>query len=201
MDGVNSPLPPTYTPPVNNTQPVNSGTPVNNSPPTQNYTPDAYSPTSTYGSASAPTSYPMSQLMYEQPTLAGNFSRFFIDSSDKFLKMGSNWLGKSVLNLMAGNIPFLTSKATSTQISNNINSWLGRADIIRAGVNPYQAILLQDVGVRNMTDLANIRNPQDQMTLSQMINGASATRGQPIFVSPANVTAWVTNAQQLPKNF
>ena len=168
--------------------------------PTTSYTTDTFNTSSSYATTLAsPSSMSISQLISEDPAMANRFSTFFMGTSDRFLKVGSSWLGRSVLNLLAGNIPILTSSTASTQISNNINAWLGRADIVRAGTTAYEASVLQDVGIKNVNDLAAVTNPSDQAVVAQMMMAASASRGQPLMVQPANVATWVARAQSLPK--
>lgn len=199
MDGINGTTSTPYTN-VGNTQPVATPVPVT-APVINNIPKDNFTTTNTYATAPTPQSYPLSQLMYESPSTASRLSSFFMDSSDKFLRVGSNWLGKTFINMLSGNIPLFTSSAASTQISNNVNTWLGRADLIRGGANPYQALLLQDVGIKNLTDLSALRNPQDQATVAQLMTNASINRGQPVTILPANVTSWVATAQGLSKYF
>lgn len=199
MDGINGTSSTSYTN-IGNAQPVVNVAP--STPPiSNNYPKDSFTTSGTYSATPTAQSYPISQLMYESPSTASRLSSFFMDSSDKFLRVGSNWLGRTFINMLSGNIPFITSSAVSTQVSNNINTWLGRADLVRTGANPYQAMLLQDVGVKNLNDLSALRNAQDQATVAQLMTNASISRGQPVTISPSNVTAWVTLAQQLPKYF
>ena len=139
--------------------PANNVAPTTGVPPT-NYPTDGFSPSSSYASlASTPNSYPLSQIMFEQPSLSSRMGTFFMGSSDSFLKVGTTWIGRQFINLLSGNIPILTSKSAATQISNNINLWLGRSDLVRVGANPFEASLLQEVGVKNVNDLAILTNP------------------------------------------
>jgi len=147
------------------------------------------------------TSYPVSQIMSEDPNLANRFSKFFLGSSNTLLKLGTNWLGKAFINLIAGNVPLFTSNQASLQISNNISTWVSRSDLVRTGATPYQAALLQDAGIRNVNDLATVTNMTDQAILASRMTTASIARGQAIAVSPANVSAWVNSSLQLPKYF
>jgi hypothetical protein len=163
------------------------------------YGTDSFSSSNNYATLSTPSSMPISQLIAEDPAMANRFSTFFMGTSDRFLKVGSSWLGRSVLNLLAGNFPLLTSSTASTQISNNINAWLGRADIVRAGTTAYEASVLQDVGIKNINDLAAVTNPSDQAVVAQMMVAASTARGQTLLVQPGNVANWVAKAQSLPK--
>lgn len=165
---------------------------------TNPYSTDGYSNSvSTLGSGS--NSFPVSQIIAESPSIASKFSRFFISSSSSLLRVGSNSVGRFFLNMMAGNIPFITSKTVSTQISNSINVWVGRSDLVRTGMNPMQATLFQDAGIKNVTDLSLIGNPADQGVLAQMVNAAGAARGIPANVTPSQVSSWVAASQQLPK--
>jgi hypothetical protein len=167
-----------------------------------NYKTDRFTPTASYTALSgSPPNYPISQIIPEDPAAASKFSKWFIGSSNTMLKLGSNWLGKFFVNLVAGNIPIFTSTSVSTQISNNVNLWVGRSDLVRANVTPYQAMLLQDVAIKNINDLSVVTNPNDQAVLAQMVNAASVTRGQPIFVDQPTVASWVATAQTLPKYF
>lgn len=146
-------------------------------------------------------SFPISQIMTEDPALASRFGKFFLGTSDRLLRVGTNWFGRFLVNMVAGNFPLFTSKTVSTQISNNVNLWIGRSDLVRAVGNPYSATLLQDVGIKNVNDLAVITNPSDQAVISQMMTAASAQRGQPVFINQMMVSGWVATAQQLPKYF
>lgn len=145
------------------------------------------------------SSYPISQIITESPSLASRFGTFFMSSSETFLKVGSNWLGKSILNLLAGNIPLFTSTAVSTQISNNINTWLGRSDLVRTGMTPTHASIMQQIGIKNINDLAVITNPADQTVVAQMFNATATSTGVPLFVDPMTIASWVNTATQLPK--
>jgi len=152
--------------------------------------------------STAPTgnsSYPVGQLMFEDPSLASRFSKFFLGSSNTILKLGSNWLGRAFINLVAGNVPIFTSSQASLQISNNVSTWIARSDLVRTGATPYQSALLQDVGIRNVSDLATVQNPTDQSILASRISTASIARGQPIVVDQSIVSSWVSSAIQLPK--
>lgn len=195
---------------VNNTSPtsyVNNGYPTQGTAPTNTttgtngaYRTDGYTATNSYSTlGSGSTSYPVSQIIAESPSIASKFSTFFISSSSSLLRVGSNSVGRFFLNLMAGNVPFLTSKTVSTQISNSINVWVGRSDLVRTGMNPIEASLVQDAGVKNVTDLSMIGNPSDQAVLAQMINAAGAAKGIPVAITPMQVSGWVAAAQQLPK--
>lgn len=193
---------------VNNTSPTPY---VNNTSGTQGVTNNqpAYTNTNTYGNdgynssmstlGSGTNSYPVSQIISESPSIASTFGKFFIGSSSSLLRVGSNSVGRFFLNLMAGNIPFVTSKTVSTQISNSINVWVGRSDLVRTGMNPIEASLFQDAGIKNVTDLALIGNPSDQAVLAQMVNAAGASRGIPVAISSSQVANWVAASQQLPK--
>jgi len=163
------------------------------------YRTDSFSPSANLSATTSTISYSISQIMMEDVSLSSRFNSWFIGTSDRFLRVGSNWLGKAFLNLVAGNIPLLTSSEKSTQISNNISLWLGRSDLVRTGATPFQAMLLQDTGIKNINDLAIISNPADQAVLSQMVSAAAAARGQSVFVDPAMIGNWVSTAQQLPK--
>ena len=166
------------------------------------YKSDVFNPTTNYSAlSSGGVSFPISQIISEDPALASKFSKFFLGTSDRLLRVGTNWLGRFLVNIVAGNIPLFTSSTVSTQISNNVNLWIGRSDLVRAVGNPYNAILLQDVGIKNVNDLAVISNPSDQAVISQMMTAASANRGQPVFIDPMTVSGWVATAQQLPKYF
>ena len=145
------------------------------------------------------SSYPISQIITESPSLASKFGKLFMSNSETFLKVGSNWLGKSILNLLAGNIPLVTSASVSTQISNNINTWLGRSDLVRAGMTPIHASIMQQIGIKNISDLAVIKNPGDQAVVSQMFNATAASNGLPIMIDPMTVSSWSNTASQLPK--
>mgnify|MGYP001559143999 CR=1 FL=1 len=163
---------------------------------------DTFKPTASYTALSGEVpSYPISQMIPEDPAAANKFSKWFIGSSNTMLKLGSNWLGKFFVNLVAGNVPIFTSTSVSTQISNNVNLWIGRSDLVRANMTPYQAMLLQDVAIKNLTDLSVVTNPNDQAVLAQMVTAASVTRQQPIFVDAPTVASWVAAAQALPKYF
>lgn len=177
-------------------QPTQTGSTTQN---TTSYGTDSFNTSNNYSTLASPSSMSISQLIAEDPSMANRFSTFFMGTSDRFLKVGSSWLGKSVLNLLAGNIPILTSKTASTQISNNINAWLGRADLVRVGTTAYEASVLQDVGIKNINDLAAVTNPSDQAVVAQMMMAASASRGQPLMVQPSNVSTWVARAQSLPR--
>ncbi len=182
------------TPPVNQTGQTsgNTGSPYNNT--------DSFSPNSAYSTlGTGTTSYPVSQIISENPTIAGKISRFFIGSSSSLLRVGSNSVGRFFLNMMAGNVPFLTNKTVSTQISNSINVWVGRADLVRTGMNPTEATLLQEAGIKNVTDLSMIGNPSDQGVLAQMATAAGAAKGMPVIITQQQVSSWVANSQQLPK--
>lgn len=193
---------------VNNTSPTPY---VNNTYGTQNTTNNTqgYTNTNIYGNdgytnsvsalGSGTNSYPVSQIIMESPSIASKFSKFFIGSSSSLLKVGSNSVGRFFLNLMAGNVPFITSKTVSTQISNNINVWVGRSDLVRTGMNPIEASLFQDAGIKNVTDLSLIANPSDQGVLAQMVNAAGAAKGIPVAITPTQVANWVAASQQLPK--
>jgi hypothetical protein len=145
------------------------------------------------------SSYPISQIITESPSLANRFSKFFMSNSETFLKVGSNWLGKSILNLLAGNIPLITSKSVSTQISNNINIWLGRSDLVRVGMTPTHASIMQQIGIKNINDLSVITNPSDQTVVAQMFNSTATSIGIPLFVDAMTISSWVNTAKQLPK--
>lgn len=180
------------TPYVNNTYGTQNvgGVPPTGSQSTNPYNTDGYSNSvSTLGSGT--NSFPVSQIISESPSIAGTFSKFFISSSSSLLRVGSNSVGRFFLNMMAGNIPFITSKTVSTQISNSINVWVGRSDLVRTGMNPIQASLFQDAGIKNVTDLSMIGNPADQGVLAQMVNAAGAAKGIPVNVSPSQVSSWV----------
>lgn len=189
------------TPYINNTssgQSVNQTNQVNNS--TSGYRTDNYSATNSYSTLGSGTnSYPVSQIISENPTIAGKFNKFFIGSSSSLLKVGSSSVGRFFLNMMAGNVPFFTNKTVSTQISNSISVWVGRADLVRTGMNPTEATLLQEAGIKNVTDLALIGNPSDQSVLAQMATAAGAAKGIPLQINQTQVSNWVTAAQQLPK--
>lgn len=191
---------------VSSTQYIYSGTTSNTSGPaptyntTSAYGNDGFAPTTNYSmAASTILSYPISQIIMEDASLAGRYDTWFMGTSDKFLRVGSNWLGKAFLNLLAGNIPLLTSSEKSTQISNNINLWLGRSDLVRTGATPFQSMLLQDTGIKNINDLAIVTNPADQTVLAQMMMAAAVNRGQTVYVDQPTINSWVIAAQQLPK--
>lgn len=166
--------------------------------PTASYSTDSYTSSVTTQTTGG-TSYPVSQLILEDPTMASKFSRFFISSSSSLLRVGSNWLGKFMLNMMAGNIPLITSSSVSTQISNSVTLYVGRADLVRTGMNPIQAMAMQDAGIKNVTDLARITNPADQAVLAQMANAAGASRGFNPGITQMNVASWVSTSQGLTK--
>lgn len=166
------------------------------------YGSDGFSSSGSYSAlSSGGMSYPISQIMAEDPSLAGRFGKWFMGTSDRFLKVGTNWLGRMFVNLVAGNIPLFTSRAESASISNNVNLWLGRSDLVRTGMTPYQATLLQDAGIQNVNDLSIVTNPGDQVVVAQMMTAASANRGYPIMVDQMMVSGWVSQAQQLDKYF
>jgi hypothetical protein len=166
------------------------------------YKTDSFTPTSGYSTlSSGGMSFPIGQIISEDPAMASKFNKFFLGTSDRLLRVGSNWFGRFLVNLVAGNVPLFTSATTSTQISNNVNLWIGRSDLVRAVPNPYNAMLLQDVGVKNVNDLATITNINDQAVVCQRMMAASAARGLPAMIDPMMVSGWVAAAQQLPKYF
>lgn len=199
LNNVNNSSP---TPYINNStggQPVSQSAPVNNSP-NSGYRTDNYSATNPYSTlSSGGTSYPVSQIISENPTIAGKFSKFFVGSSSSLLRVGSSSVGRFFLNMMAGNVPFFTNKTVSTQISNSINVWVGRSDLVRTGMNPIEATLFQEAGIKNVTDLSMIGNPADQGVLAQMVTAAGAAKGIPVQITQSQVASWVAAAQQLPK--
>lgn len=191
------------TPYVNNsygTQNTSQTTPTAGTNNPAGYKTDGYTSSTSYSTLGSGTnSFPVSQIISENPTIASKFSKFFIGNSGSLLRVGSTSVGRFFLNMMAGNVPFLTSKTVSTQISNSINVWVGRSDLVRTGMNPIEATLLQEAGIKNVTDLSMISNPSDQSVLAQMVNAAGAAKGIPVMITQPQVAGWVSAAQQLPK--
>jgi hypothetical protein len=187
--------------PLTANAPAGTTAPVNGTP-APVYKSDSFTSTTNYSAlSSGGMSFPISQIISEDPALASKFSKFFLSDSDRLLRVGTNWFGRFLVNMVAGNIPIFTSKTVSTQISNNVNLWIGRSDLVRAVGNPYYASLLQDVGIKNVNDLAIISNPSDQAVISQMMSAVSAQKGAPVYIAPATVAGWNATAQALPKYF
>ena len=185
-----------------NNSPVQGAAPANTANNNQTFPTDGFSPSNNYSTLNAGTnSYPVSQLIAEDTATAGKFTKFFMGNSSSLLRVGSNWLGKVVLNAIAGDIPFITSSANAARISNNVTLWVGRADLVRTGMNPIQAMVLQDAGIKNATDLSRITNLSDQAVLAQLANAAGANRGMNVGITPNNVSTWVASSQQLSKYF
>lgn len=163
------------------------------------YQSDAYSG----GSYASPVSMAASgsiSAIVSDPGAASRFSLFLINSPDRLLKVGGGLgvVGRSFLNLLAGNIPLFTSASERTQISNNVRLWMSGADLMRTGATANQSRLLQDIGIWKAQDLAIYVNPADQAVLAGRLAGAAAARGLMGEVpSPAMVGSWVQMAHQV----
>lgn len=133
------------------------------------------------------------------PKAASRFSLFMINTPDRLLTVGAGLgaVGRGFLNLLAGNVPFLTSSAQSTEISNNVRLWMSSADLMRTGANANHAVLLQDIGIWKAQDLAVYYNPADQAVLSQRMAGAAAARGITDVPTPAMIGGFVQAANQV----
>lgn len=161
------------------------------------YTPDQYNTSVVTGNPIL--DYPISAVV-DNPSVAKRLGWFLINSPSKLLSVGAGWggIGRFFVNLIAGNVPIITSSAKAQQISNDVSRWIGKSDLLRTGADPISATLLQDVGIMNVNDLAMITNPVDQNVLHQRITMAASSRG----VTPPTfgmLVSWINTAIQLPK--
>lgn len=165
---------------------------------TNPYQADAYAGGS-YATTSMAASGTISAIVSD-PSAASRFSLFMINSPSRLLTVGAKFgvVGRTFLNLLAGNVPLFTSSAQAAEISNNVRTWISSADLVRTGANPTHARLLQDVGVWNVADLAVYVNPADQAVLASRLAGAAAARGVMDIPNQAMVASWVQAANQLP---
>lgn len=177
--------------------------PVGNAPPAgyNAYQQDGWSG-QTYA-ASAPVSMAASgsiSSIVGDSSAASRMSLFFINSPQRLLSVGAGMgsVGRTFINLLAGNVPLFTSSAKAQQISTNVRHWISSADLVRTGASAFHTALLQDVGIWNARDLAMLVNPMDQSVLAQRLQAAAAARGTADFPTPQMVGSWVGAATQLP---
>lgn len=140
--------------------------------------------------------YPINMVIEDQRT-ASRLRFFFIGNSRTLLKVGASPFGRSLLSFVAGAIPLFTPSAESQMIKANMSMWVYRADLLRAGMDPVQARMLQLAGVVGVPDLARYNNPMDQAMLASKMVPIAASLGVP---PPTGVmiATWVRTAQQLP---
>jgi len=164
------------------------------------YQTDTYAGGTGYYQTSLAASGGISAIVND-PKAASRFSLFMINSPERLLKVGAGMgvVGRSFLNLLAGNVPLFTASAQSAEISNNVRTWMSSADLVRTGPSPTHAMLLQDVGVWKAQDLALYVNPADQHVLASRLAGAAAARGVPNIPTAQMVGSWVQVAHQVTK--
>lgn len=140
--------------------------------------------------------YPIDAVI-EDPRMASRLRFFFIGNSRTLLKVGASPFGRSVLSFLGGAIPLFTPSAQIQMIRSNMDTWVYRADLLRAGMDPIQARMLQMAGVMSVPDLARYASPMDQAMLASKLLPIAASLGvQP--PSAALIATWVRTAQQLP---
>lgn len=168
--------------------------------PVTNLAQPGYAPTmlTLSGAASAPSvAMPVSAFV-EDATIANRWSKFGISTNEKMLAIGGkSKLGRWCLKLLAGSVPFFTDSSKRQTIDQNVQRWLGQADLLRTGMQPVNAKIMQQVGVFSTRDLANYANAYDQSVLLGRYATASGGYGVP---SPQQLAQWVSIAQSSPPN-
>lgn len=146
--------------------------------------------------ASAPSTAVAVTAFVDDATIANRWSKLGINTNERLLAIGaSSKLGRWCLKLLAGSVPLLTDSTKRQTIDTNVQAWLGQADLLRTGMQPVQAKVMQQVGVFSARDLANYANAYDQSVLLGRYATASGGYGVPTSLQLAQ---WVSIAQSSP---